>query len=106
MWKIILIVILSSCGQAPKMKKKVKVWNGTPEYTAICREGPDTVARKLNMPLHFSRMIVEEVSKENLVCIHATDVRFKSYGCMSWEDIGVIQEYIEILKNKCAKWKK
>ena len=94
MSKIILIVTLSlslffvSCrGIAPIMDGTVKIWNGAPEKGGICRLSDP------NDPLSEK-------------CIDAYDDEFKKYGCMTFNDSAILQQYIETLLNRCKKWKK
>lgn len=103
MLKITLIVVLlSSCGHVPKMKKKIEVWNGSSEEQAICRLTPKKVSKKTGAHKFIVKKVVKDKGYE---CIYADDPRFNQYGALSWDHIGVVQEYIETLINSCAQWR-
>lgn len=103
MLKIILIItlfsILTACGSAPVMEHKVEVWNGSPEEAGICRLTPKQVGDKTTP---IARYFIKSGSAQ---CIGAESEEFANYGAMTWDDIRVIQEYIETLINSCSKWK-
>lgn len=96
-------MLLISCGSAPKMERKVEVWNGAPEVGGICRMTPDQAARKTNGNPFIAKMAIRNRRQE---CIDAREDRFKEYGAMTFSDIGVIQRYIETLINSCKGWKR
>ena len=77
--KLLIISIGTfSCSSAPKMEREVTVWNGAPERAGIC---------------------------QGSTCIEATDPSFKSYGCLTFADIAVIQRYVEAIIHECERWK-
>jgi len=103
MLKIILIsMALSSCGHAPRMKQKIEVWNGSYEEQAICRLNPKAVSKITGTHKFITKKVVKNKGFE---CIYADDPRFNQYGALSWDHIGVVQEYIEELINSCQQWK-
>lgn len=87
MWKIVLIVILTSCGNAPKLPRPIKVWKASQERVGICRSQDRDVDKSPQ-------------------CIPADALEFNNYSCISWDDLGVVIEYIETLIHSCKKWKK
>lgn len=88
-----LLSLYSCYGNAPSMEKTVKYWNGVPEMGAICttKTGDAIIDRYIT-------------SGDN-VCLYTNEEAFKKYGCMTHEDMGVIQAYIEKLIYSCKKWK-
>jgi hypothetical protein len=37
-------------------------------------------------------------------CMLATDPQFMNYACLTFQDLGVLNEYIETLIFSCKKW--
>jgi len=110
MWKIILIVILTSCeftSNAPTMPRKLEVWNGAPEEIGICRLDSLQVANKMTTQKarFFSRTNVKDIDIKGFICIPAEDSRFKKFGCLTWVDITMFQTHIENLIKSCERWK-
>jgi hypothetical protein len=86
------------------MPSKVKVWNGRPDQIGICRLDPDEVPGPIKKyPTYIKKKLLAKIDGET--CIHASESIFKKYGCMSWQDLGVVQKYIETLLYSCKKWK-
>lgn len=83
------------------MERPISVWNGAPEVGGICRINAESLAKKLNIPEN----ILREAIADGIECIQATDDRFKEYGCMTFDDIGVIRRWEEALLQQCEKWK-
>jgi len=87
MYKIILIGLLVSsiagCKHAPRLERTPVIWVGAPEQASICRK-----------------------VRDEIVCIPAEDEKFKDFACMTWDDVGMIQEYISTLLYSCKRWKK
>lgn len=98
-----LCFFLAGCGSAPVMEKKIAIWNGAPEKAGICRMTQDAVSKQSG----YSKPLVAKVFSNNgeIVCIEATDPAFARFGAMTFDDIGVLQRYIETLLNRCEKWK-
>lgn len=99
---VTLSLLLVACGGTPpKMERPVEVWNGAPEHGGICKINASVLSQRLNIPEH----VLAPIIAEGVDCMPATDPRFQSYGCMTFDDIGVIQKYTETLLNRCEKWK-
>lgn len=100
------LLILVSCklGEAPVMARKVKVWNGAPEVNGICRMSTDNLATKLN-GVEFLLKRVHKGTK-SMVCVDARDEQFKQYACMTFDDLGVLYDYIQTLIFECKEWKR
>lgn len=99
---VTLSLLLVACGgNPPKMERPIEVWNGAPERGGICRINASVLSQRLNIPEH----VLAPVLAEGVECIPATDPRFQEFGCITFDDIGVIQRYTETLLNRCEKWK-
>jgi hypothetical protein len=97
---------LVSCvsGNAPQMERKVKIWNGAPEEIGICRLSTNDLSDKLNAVKFVLKSYHAGTSRYE--CLPAEDERFKSYACLTFEDLGVMYAYIQELNFKCEKWAK
>lgn len=108
MLRIILIATLlslSGCaGKAPVMEKPIQVYNGAPEVGGICRLN-DSKITQLAEVLKVPENILRANLAQGMDCIDAHDPRFQQFGCMTFDDIGVVQRYIETLKFECKVWK-
>lgn len=107
-------VFATSCaGNAPKMERPISVWNGAPEREAICRLAtkPATALIKSQAAYQITQQYAETIVRyalkdgRTMECIPAASAEFKRYGCMPFDDIGVIQRHIERLNFSCEKWK-
>lgn len=83
LWPLVLIPFLTFCKdpKTPLFTEKVEYYNGSSERQSICRKDVD------------------------LLCIHTSSESFNNYGCMSHEDMGKIQKYMETLIASCKEWK-
>lgn len=86
------------------MERPVQVYNGAPEVGGICRLSGDKIARLAEV-LKVSEERLRAELAEGVDCIDARDVRFQEFGCMRFDDMGVVQRYIEKLKFECKEWK-
>lgn len=99
---VTLSLLLVACGgNPPNMERPIEVWNGSPENGGICRINAAVLSRRLNIPEH----ILAPILAEGVDCIPANDERFKEFGCMTFEDMGVIRRWEETLLDRCEKWK-
>lgn len=106
-------VATSCAGNAPKMERPIAIWNGAPEKEAICRLAKDPSAALIKsqaaykITQDYASTIVRYALKDGrtMECIPAEAQEFKRYGCMLFDDIGVLQRYIERLNFSCEKWK-
>lgn len=99
---VTLSLILVACGgNPPKMERPIEVWNGAPERGGICRINASVLSQRLDIPEH----VLAPIIAEGVECIPATDPKFQEYGCMSFDDMGVIRRWEEALLNRCEKWK-
>jgi hypothetical protein len=85
------------------MARKIKIWNGAPEENAICRMSSENLANKLE-GVEFLIKQVHKGTRAN-VCIDASDEKFKAYSCMTFDDLGVLYDYIQTLIYQCKEWK-
>lgn len=107
-----LIFLVSCAGHAPQMERKVKIWNGAPEEAGICRLStanlkneielnlPD--GRKIQLPLKLFKKVHQGYLGTQ--CLQATDPSFEKYACLTFDDLGVLYDYIEKLIYSCKKW--
>jgi len=92
-----------SCENAPVMERPIQVWNGAPEEIGICRMSVKDIAEATG---NGEILVHRFADNKDYVCISANEVVFKTFGCMTFEDYGVLQRYIETLIDRCARWKK
>lgn len=104
--ELIALCSLVSCvtGQVPRMEQKIKVWNGAPENASICRLSSSRLATKIGAPEFYLKAFHQ--GTRGLECIGTNEEQFKLYACMTFQDLGVLYEYIETLVTKCEKWPK
>lgn len=104
--RLFALLVLVSCkpGDAPVMARKVKVYNGAPEMNGICRMSTETLAQKID-GVEFLLKRVHQGTKA-MVCIDARDEKFKEYSCMTFDDLGVLYDYIQTLIFECKEWKR
>lgn len=100
----ILLFLVSCAGIPPFQDRKIKVWNGSPEYAGICRMSSKNLKRdgNLGVPLPLLKKIHQGTT--GYECIQATDQTFKQYACLTFDDLGVLNAYIEKLILSCKKW--
>ena len=100
------LLALISCqhGEAPAMARKVKVWNGAPEENGICRMSTENLASKID-GVEFLLSRVHKGTK-SFECLDARNDEFKKYSCMTFEDLGVLYDYIQTLIFECKEWKR
>jgi hypothetical protein len=104
--QLMSLIIIQSCisGNAPVMERKIKVWNGIPETGEICRTSSVALASNVGgIAFVLKAFHKGTFSKE---CISTKDEAFKKYGSLTFEDIGVLYDYIQALNYKCEKWSK
>lgn len=111
--RISLILTLSACaGNPPKMERKIKLWNGTPERSAMCRTAVTKAvafARK-HLKQDASKSYAGQVVRAALVddaveCIKSDDSKFAAFVGLTADDLGVLLRYQENLLYQCAEWK-
>lgn len=101
------MIILVSCGHlsnAPRMDRKIKIWNGAPEEAGICRMSTADLAREAEIQIPVRILKRFHQGTTSMECIRADDESFKAFACLTFEDIGVLNAYIEKLINSCKKW--
>lgn len=100
----ILLCLVSCAGIPPYQDRKIKIWNGSPEEVGICRMSSKNLKAEMhsNLPLPIIKKIHQGTT--GYECIQANDVQFKKYACLTFEDLGVINAYIEKLIISCKKW--
>lgn len=108
MLKINLIVVtmiaISCAGNPPAPKQRVKVWNGAPEVSGICRLDSSKIASETIIPKRVVEPIIE-APKKGISCIPAASEDFKKYACMTFDDLSALYEYSEQLIRSCKQWK-
>lgn len=96
------------------MERKIEVWNGAPEYGAICRKNAPDVKAFIESESSradirdYSGKIVATMIKEpgnGFRCITTDSPEFAEFGAIRFDDIGVILRYTETLINRCERWK-
>lgn len=105
-----LVFLISCAGTPPYQSQKVKIWNGAPEEGGICRLSSlnlkngieDIIQRDMAVTLKQIKKIHQGTT--GMECLSAKDEAFKQYACLTFEDLGVLYEYIETLINSCKKW--
>lgn len=99
-----LLFLVSCAGVPPYQERKVKIWNGAPEVGGVCRMSTPELKEKtqIKAPVFLMKRI-HQGTKE-VECIQATDEAFKKYACLTFEDLGVLYDYIETLIYSCKKW--
>jgi hypothetical protein len=104
---LILMIVMTACGHlsnAPRMDRKIKIWNGSPEEAGICRMSSAQLQdeAQLQIPVRILKRFHQGTT--SMECLSASDPAFKAYACLTFEDIGVLNAYIEKLINSCKKW--
>lgn len=92
------------------MERKVKIWNGAPEEAGICRMSTkdlksnieEVIGRDTKIPVRLMKKIHQGYI--GMECLQATDQAFQQYACLTFEDLGVLYDYIEKLIYSCKKW--
>lgn len=115
LFQLIALCCLVSCGShAPQMERKVKIWNGAPEEAGICRISSAKIKKNIErdftqynqhvkiIPLPYIKAVHEDPKEAE--CLQATDLKFEKYACLTFEDLGVLYDYIEKLSYSCKKW--
>lgn len=103
--KIILISILSllvACGTAPRMERPILVWNGSPEAGGVCKLPTQAMKELLKQNPQYEMFLKDPRA---IVCLKATNDKFKEYGAISFDDIEIIQRHMARLENSCRVWK-
>lgn len=107
---ISLFILVSCAGTPPYQSRKVKIWNGAPEEAGICRmstldlkEEIESIINK-DMAVTLRQMKKVHQGTTSMECITATDQAFKKYACLTFDDLGVLYDYIETLIYSCKKW--
>lgn len=103
--QVCALLILVSCqhGNVPQMERKIKIWNGAPEENGICRMTTDDLADKLNTVNYILKGVHK--GTRNYECIDARDEKFKEYASLTFDDLGVMYNYIQTLIFSCKEWK-
>lgn len=104
--KLLLLIILVSCaGTPPYQSRKIKIWNGAPEVGGICRMSSKGLKREvdLQLPLPLIKKVHQGFIGQE--CLAAIDPTFKTYACLTFDDIGVLYDYIQTLIYSCKEWK-
>lgn len=103
--RILSLMLFASCvsGNQPLMERKIKIWNGSPEEIGICRISTAELAPKIDTVEFILKSYHSGTTDYD--CIPADNEEFKKYGCLSFEDIGVLYKYIETLIYSCKEWK-
>lgn len=99
-----LLVLVSCAGAPPYQDRKVKIWNGSPEEAGICRMSTVDLKQKTGilLPTFMMKKIHQGTTRSE--CIQATDLAFQKYACLTFDDLGVLYDYIEKLIYSCKKW--
>lgn len=93
----------TSIGQ-PKMERAVTVWSGAPEETSICHMTPSLISKISGYPPFVWSSVLTNGNPAR-ICLPANSPEFKKFGALTFDDIGVLQRYIETLVNSCQQWK-
>jgi hypothetical protein len=99
-----LLILVSCAGHAPQMERKVKIWNGAPEEAGICRMSSKDLKERSGMTYPLKMIKKVHQGFIGTECIEATDEQFKAYACLTFQDLGVLNAYIEKLIYSCKKW--
>jgi hypothetical protein len=100
---VTLLLLLNSCGSAPKLERPITLWSGAPEVGGICKLTAEALFKRFpNVP----RPLIDYIftNRDDLECIDGKDPRMEQFSCETWQDKGVEARYVETLLNKCQKW--
>lgn len=117
--RILLIAALLSslfycgcAGKPPAMERRIKVYNGAPEYVAVCRTPRAAIAAHARAEARTQAFkqgandwIKENIAPEELECVPASSPEFARFVGIPAEDFGVLLRYQETLINRCERWK-
>ena len=101
-----LLFLVSCAGVPPYQSRKIKVWNGSPEMAGICRMSSKDLKSAVNIPLPSQMIKKVHQGFIGMECMPSTDPEFKNYACLTFEDMGVLYDYIQTLLYSCKEWKK
>lgn len=89
----------------PQMESKVKVWNGAPEEAGICRLSSKELRNKADLDFKLKEIKAFHQGTTLSECILATDPVFKEYACLTFQDMAVLNNFINKLILQCKEWR-
>lgn len=94
------------------MERRIKVYNGAPEYGAVCRVPRGNVAARAKLEARTEAFrqgadewVTANLWPDTLECVSAHSPEFVRFVGIPTDDFGVILRYQETLVNRCERWK-